>query len=70
MTCYVGGALDIIFYLQIVHQPVINGVRRFGRSSKFGELVTWQGTPVFVIEKFGCLAIDILLVMDRTSRED
>ena len=43
-------ALHIIFCLQIVHQPIIKGVRHFRRASKFVELVAGQGTPLFVIE--------------------
>ena len=33
---------------------------RFGCTSKFGELVAWQGTLLFVIESVGRGAIDIL----------
>ena len=39
---------------------IIKGLRRFGCASKFGELVAWQGTPVFVIESIGGWAIDTL----------
>jgi hypothetical protein len=53
MMCHVGWALDIFFCLLMVHQPIIKEVRRFGCASKFGGLVAWQGTPVFVIEKIG-----------------
>ena len=44
-------------------------VRRFGRGSNSGELVACQVIPVFVIERVGWRAIDILYVMDSTSRE-
>ena len=43
-------ALDIIFTLQVVNQTSIKGMRRFGCASKFGEFVSWHGTPVFVVE--------------------
>ena len=69
MTCHIGNTLDIIYCLQIVHQPIIKGVRRFGCPSKFGELITWQGTQVLVIEGIEVWAIDFLYLMDRTSRE-
>jgi hypothetical protein len=58
--CLIGWPLDIIFRLQIVYQPIIKGMSGFVRASKFAELVAWQGTPVFVIESVGRLAIDIL----------
>jgi len=44
-------------------------MRRFGCASKFGELVAWQGTPVFVIEGIVGWGIYFLKVMDRMSRE-
>jgi hypothetical protein len=58
-----------MFCLLMVHQPIIKEERRFGRASKLRELVAWQGTPVFLIESVGWKEIDILWVMDRTSRE-
>ena len=58
-----------MFCLQIVNQPIIKGERPFGRVSKFGELVSRQGTHVFVIERFRWWTIAIIYVMEHRSRE-
>ena len=50
MTCLIRRALDIIFRPQVVYQPYIKGMRRFGCASNFGEFVVQHGAPVFVIE--------------------
>jgi len=67
MTCHVGRALDEIFLLQIVHQQFVEGMRGFGCAREFGKRVAWQGTTVFVIERAGRGAFEILYVMDRPS---
>jgi len=67
MTCHVGRALDQIFLLQIVLQPIVKGMRGSGCSREFGKLVAGQGAPAFVFERVGQGAIEILYVMDRTS---
>jgi len=51
MTCHIGRALDEIFLLQIVHQPIVEGMRYFGCARVFGKSVAEQGTPVLVIER-------------------
>ena len=51
MTCDIGRALVEIFLLQIVYQPVVEGMRSFGCAREFGKLVTGQGTPALVIER-------------------
>jgi len=60
MTCHDGYALDIILCLQMVHQPIVEGVRRFSCASKFQELVAGQGTPASVIESVGRGANEVL----------
>jgi len=60
MTCNVGRALEVIFLMQIVHQPIIEGMRRFGCPSEFGKLVAGQGKPAVVMEGVWRGAIDIL----------
>jgi len=53
MMCHVGRALDEIFLLQIVLQPIVDGISDFGCAREFGKLVAGQGTPAFVIERVG-----------------
>jgi len=69
MTCHAGWALDDIFLLQIVHQPIVKGMRGFGCAREFGNLVTGQSTPALVIERVWRGTIYILYVMDRTSSQ-
>ena len=44
-------ALDTILFAD--GASIIMGVRRFGSENKFGEFVTRQGTPLFVIKRLG-----------------
>ena len=37
MTYHVSRALDILFLLQIVHQPIVEGMRGFGERKKIWE---------------------------------
>jgi len=60
MTCHVGRSLEVIFLLQIVHQPIVEGMRGFNCASEFGKLVAGQGTPAVVFEGVWRGAIDIL----------
>ena len=53
MTCHVSRALDILFLLQIVNQPIVEGKRGFGCARESAKLVAWHCTPAFVIEKMG-----------------
>jgi len=60
MTCHVRRAMDVIFLLQTVHEPIVDGMRRFICASEFGNLVAGQGTPTVAIEGVSRGAIDIL----------
>ena len=53
MTCLVGWALDVIFSLQMMHQPIVEGVRCCGCASNLRELLAGQGTPASVIDGVG-----------------
>ena len=47
-----------IFFLQKVHQPIVEGVRRFVRPCEFRELVAGYGTPpVAIKESFGAMEV-------------
>jgi len=59
ITHHINCTLDIIFPPQIVPSPIVERMRGFGCASKFGKLVAWQFTPVFVIERDGWGALDI-----------
>ena len=60
MTCHIGRALEEIFLLQIVHQPIIVGMRGFCCARIFGKSVAGQDTLVLVIESVWWWSIDIL----------
>jgi len=60
MTCHIGRALDEIILLQIVYQPIVDGMRGFCCARVFGKSVAGQGTLVLVIERVWRWAIDIL----------
>jgi len=51
MTCHIGRALDEIFFLQIVHQTIVQGMRDYVCARVFGKSVAGQSTPVLVIER-------------------
>jgi len=53
MTCYVGRALDEIFLLRIVYQPIVERIRGFVCEREFGKLVAGQGSQALVIESVG-----------------
>jgi len=44
-------------------------MRGFGCARESGKLVTWHCTPLVVIEREGCVEMEVLGVMDRTSRQ-
>jgi len=69
MTCHVSRALDVLFLLKIVHQPIVEGMRGFGCASKFEKIVTWPYTPTFVIEREGWGPGEFFQFMDRPSRQ-
>jgi len=62
-------ALGEVFLLEIVYQKVVEGMRGLGCAREIGKLVTGQGTPALVIDRVWRGAIDILQVMDRSSRQ-
>jgi len=64
MTCHIGRALDEIFFLQIIHQPIVEGMRGFCCERVFGKSVTGLCTSVLVIERVWRVSIAILYVMD------
>ena len=51
MTCRTRLTLDKILLLQIVHEPIVEGMRGFDCASKFGKPVTRHFAQVFVIER-------------------
>ena len=56
--------------MQVAHQPILEGVRRFGCERKIGEFVSLQISPAVVIESFGRGAFGDLQFMDRPFHED
>ena len=50
---HVGRALGEILLLQMVHQPIVEGMRGFCCAREFGKLVAGQGKTAFVIERVG-----------------
>jgi len=44
----------------MVHQPIVEGMRRFGCATKFRELVAGQGKPAAVIDSVGWGEIEVL----------
>jgi len=51
MTCHVSRALDILFLLQIVNQPTVEGKGGFGCARESAKLVAWQCKTAFVIKR-------------------
>jgi len=60
MTFDIGVALEESFLLQIVHQPIVEGMSSLSCARVFGKSVAGQGTPLLVIERVWRGAIDIL----------
>jgi len=53
MTCHILRALYRRFRLHMVHQPILERVRRFGCAIYVGKFVTRHAAPVLIIDRFG-----------------
>jgi len=60
MTCHIGRAIDEIFLLKVVQQPIVDGMRGFVAQEYLGILSHGKGTSVLVIERVWRGTIDIL----------
>jgi len=61
MSCHVGRAVDEIFFLYVIQQPIVGRMCGVVCASESGKLVAGQGTPALVIERVERRAIDIPL---------